>query len=179
MTAEDQSSPAPIRVKVEIQTRERTAYDPLLLVPFAVSNPWFTGSTEIATFSKEEILATKLRALLQRDKGRDLIDLAHAKSVFNDLKVPRVVSCFGQYLDASGDAISRAQAEERMFAKLENDDFLADVRPLLAADEADEADEAEKFDDTAARTAFGATPYRAPDVKRSYTSSSGSRSRCM
>jgi predicted nucleotidyltransferase component of viral defense system len=150
MTAEDQSSSAPIRVKVEIHTRERTAYDPPLLVPFAVNNPWFTGLTDIATFSKEEMLATKLRALLQRDKGRDLVDLAHAKTVFGDLNVPRVIACFGLYLDASGDAISRAQAEERMFAKLEDGDFLADVRPLLAADEA------EKFDEQAARAAFRA-----------------------
>jgi predicted nucleotidyltransferase component of viral defense system len=148
MTAEDQSSPAPIRVKVEIHTRERTAYDPPQLIPFAVENPWFTGSAEIATFSTEEILATKLRALLQRDKGRDLIDLAHAKTVFADLDIPRVVVCFRKYLGAAGDAISRAQAEERMFAKLENPNFLADVRPLLAADEA------ESFDDEAARVAF-------------------------
>jgi predicted nucleotidyltransferase component of viral defense system len=108
MTAEDQTSPAPIRVKVEIHTRERTAYDPPRLIPFKVENPWFAGSTKIATFSREEMLATKLRALLQRNKGRDLIDLAHAKSVFRHLDVPRVVACFGQYLGASGDAISRA-----------------------------------------------------------------------
>lgn len=37
-----------------------------------------------------------------------------------------------------------------MFAKLENDDFLADVRPPLAADEA------EKFDHEAGRAAFAA-----------------------
>ena len=36
-----------------------------------------------------------------------------------------------------------------MFAKLENPDFLADVRLLLAADEAEE------FDDEASRAAFG------------------------
>lgn len=150
MTAEDQSSPAPIRVKVEIHTRERTAYDSPRLFPFAVNNPWFTGAAEIPTFSNEEVLATKLRALLQRNKGRDLIDLAHAKTVLGDLDVARTIAYFARYLDAAGDSISRAQAEQRMFAKLENDDFLADVRPLLAADEA------EKFDDEAARAAFGA-----------------------
>jgi predicted nucleotidyltransferase component of viral defense system len=143
---EDQS--ATIRVKVEINTRERTAYDPERIVPFAVTNPWFTGSANITTFSTEEILATKLRALLQRDKGRDLIDLAHAATVFKDLDAARVVACFGQYFAASGQAIARAEAEQRMFAKLENTDFLADVRPLLAADEA------EQFDHRAAMSAF-------------------------
>jgi predicted nucleotidyltransferase component of viral defense system len=149
LPAEDQASTAPIRIKLEIHTRERIAYDPPSFVPFEVTNPWFTGSAEVTTFSKEEILATKLRALLQRDKGRDLLDLAHAKAVFDDLDVPRVVACFNQYLSASGDIITRAQAEERMFGKLESPDFLADVRPLLAASEA------ENFDEDAARAAFG------------------------
>jgi predicted nucleotidyltransferase component of viral defense system len=134
--AEDSSSPAPIRIKVEINTREITAYDPPQTIPFAVSNPWFAGEAAIPTFSNEEMLATKLRALLQRDKGRDLIDLAHAREVFSDLDIDRVVASFARYLEPSGQAISRAQAEERMFAKLQNRAFLADVRPLLAADAA-------------------------------------------
>lgn len=150
MPAEDQTSPAPIRVKVEINTSETTAYDSPRVIPFAVKNPWFTGAADIAAFSREETLATKLRALLQRDKGRDLIDLDRARTVFPDLDAGRVVACFRQHLNASGQAISRAQAEERMFAKLENAHFLADVRPLLAADEA------AKFDHAAARAAFQA-----------------------
>ena len=56
------------------------------------------------------MLATKLRALLQRDKGRDHYDLAHALEVFEDLDVDRIVEMFGRYLDLSGEAISRAQA---------------------------------------------------------------------
>lgn len=148
--AEDQSSPAPIRIKVEINTRETVAYDAPRTIPFAVENPWFTGEASIPTFSNEEILATKLRALLQRDKGRDLVDLAHAKEVFQDLDIDRVVGSFGRYLEASGHAISRAQAEERMFAKLRNKAFLADVRPLLAADAS------ARFDAKAGNVAFRA-----------------------
>jgi predicted nucleotidyltransferase component of viral defense system len=146
--AEDQSSPAPIRLKVEINTRETTAYDPPCAIPFAVNNPWFSGTAEIATFSSEEILATKLRALLQRDQGRDLIDLSHAKAMLKNLNAARLVTCLQQYLAASGQAISRAQAEQRMFAKLAQAGFMADVRPLLAADEA------ERLDEAAARAAF-------------------------
>ena len=40
---------------------------------------------------------------------------------------------FGRYLALSGWAISRAQAQERMFAKLANPHFMFDVRPLLPA----------------------------------------------
>ena len=55
--AEDQSSPAPIRMKVEIKTRETTAFDPPRITPFAVKNPWFSGKADIGTFSNEELLS--------------------------------------------------------------------------------------------------------------------------
>ncbi|MFT4117912.1 nucleotidyl transferase AbiEii/AbiGii toxin family protein [Bradyrhizobium sp.] len=139
-----------IRLKVEINTREREAYDPAVEFPFKVDNPWFSGATDIPTFSNEELLATKLRALLQRNKGRDLIDLSHALGTIEALNAKRLVELFGKYLDLSGQAISRAQAEQRMFEKLERPDFLADVKPLLTAEEA------ERFTDEAGRKAFAA-----------------------
>ena len=124
----------PIRLKLEINTRERTAYDPVLMVPFAVENPWFSGMSTIPTFSNEEMLATKLRALLQRNKGRDLYDLAHGLNVFGGLDCAHIVNLFARYL-ADGDVqISRAQAEERMLAKITRGDLLMDLRPLLSAD---------------------------------------------
>jgi predicted nucleotidyltransferase component of viral defense system len=139
---------APIRLKVEINTSERTAHDGAVVKKFSVSNPWFSGGTDIQTFSNEELLATKLRALLQRRKGRDLLDLSHALDVFKDLKPARVIEILGLYLDAADIAIPRREAEQRMFAKLESRDFLADVKPLLTVDEA------ERFDEDAGRAAF-------------------------
>lgn len=127
---------APIRLKLEINTREIVAHDPVTMAPFAVENPWFAGATTIPTFSKEEMLATKLRALLQRDKGRDLYDLAHGLQVFSDLDCARIIELFVRYL-ADGDAqITRAHAEERMLAKFARGNLLLDLRPLLSADSA-------------------------------------------
>ena len=123
----------PVRLKIEINTREVHAFDTATALPLIVANPWFSGEATIPTFSREEMLATKLRALLQRDKGRDLYDLAHALGVFEGLDTDRIVKTFGQYLAAAGQAVSRAQAHERMFAKLANPRFLLDVRPLLPA----------------------------------------------
>ena len=134
--AEDAAAPAPIRLKIEINTVEIEAYDAPQIIPFRVENPWFNGNADIPTFSREEILATKLRALLQRDKGRDLFDLAHSLDVFAGLNTGNVVRFFGRYLERSGLRISRAEAEQRMFAKLNNPGFLADMRPLLAAAQA-------------------------------------------
>ena len=130
--AEDGSG-VPIRLKIEINTREVEAFDAPPALPLEVANPWFSGEAAISTFSREEMLATKLRALLQRDRGRDLYDLAYALEVFETLDVDRIVEMFGQYLALSGQTISRAQAQERMFAKLANPRFLLDVRPLLPA----------------------------------------------
>ena len=128
----------PLRLKVEINTRETTAFDGPHEIGHAVDNPWFSGEVAIPTFTPEEMLATKLRALLQRDKGRDLLDLSHAMSVLDGVNAGRLIEIFLEYLLRDGIAISRAQAEERMWAKLENPGFLSDIRPLLSADAADE-----------------------------------------
>jgi predicted nucleotidyltransferase component of viral defense system len=117
-----------IKLKVEINIREVQAFGPPQTIPFEVENPWYAGGADIATFSGEELLATKLRALLQRDKRRDLFDLFHALSAFPDLDTARTLDCCAFYLDDGGTPISRAQAEQRMFAKLAATRFMTDIR---------------------------------------------------
>jgi predicted nucleotidyltransferase component of viral defense system len=134
--AENIVTPSDIRVKLEINTWEIDAYDPPNEIEFSVDNPWFSGTATVCTFSREEMLATKLRALLQRNKGRDLYDLAHALKVFVGLNNRRVVECLALYLQKKGLRISRAEAEERMFAKLRRSGLLTDLRPLLSTPEA-------------------------------------------
>jgi hypothetical protein len=74
---------------------------------------------------------------LQRNKGRDLLDLFEALETFEPLDNRRIVECFGLYIERGGTPISRAQAEERMFAKLAAPRFMADIRPLLSPDRAE------------------------------------------
>jgi predicted nucleotidyltransferase component of viral defense system len=145
--AEDDSG-VPIRLKIETNTREIEAFDPPIVLPFSVENPWFSGATDIPTFSNEEMLATKLRALLQREKGRDLYDLAHALDTFAALDTAKVADYFGRYVALSGQTITRAQAQERMFAKLAKPRLLADMKPLLPAAQA------EALTDETTHTAF-------------------------
>ncbi len=133
---------AQLQLKIEINIAEIEAFDPPVSIPYAVENPWFTGSATIASFSAEELLATKLRALLQRDKGRDLFDLDHALDALPNLDIERVVDLFVQYLDQQGQAISRAEAEQRMLAKFARPDLLGDIRALLTPDRADALDAA-------------------------------------
>ena len=139
---------AHLRIKIEINTAEIDTCDAPVSIPFEVANPWFSGTADVSTFSREELLATKLRALLQRDKGRDLFDLAHALRTFEDLDVSRVVRCLRFHLDRSVLVIRRAEAEQRMFAKLRRPTFMRDVRPLLSVAEA------QRLTDETIRTAF-------------------------
>ena len=126
-----------LRLKIEIATFEIEAFDGPLVIKHAVDNPWFSGGADIPTYSREEMLATKLRALLQRDQGRDLFDLSRALGTFDGLNLDRVVELFLRYLDLQQLTISRAQAEQRMFGKLAQVGFLADIKPLLSAEQAD------------------------------------------
>ena len=133
----EDGSGVPIRLKIEINTREIESFDAPAALPLEILNPWFSGRAAVLTYTREEMVATKLRALLQRDKGRDLYDLAHALEVFEGLDVDRILEVFRRYLDLAGQAISRAQAQQRMFAKLARPRILFDVRPLLPVAQAE------------------------------------------
>jgi len=58
------------KLKVEINTTEHFQVLPLKFEPYAIDSPWFKGNCTIATYEIEELVATKLRALYQRRKGR-------------------------------------------------------------------------------------------------------------
>jgi len=135
-----------IRIKVEINEDEVTPFDATQTLPYKVENPWFSGAANVATFSTEEVLATKIRALLQRSKGRDLLDLAHAVEIFPHLNAQKTADMFVAYMKDK--PIPRWEAEKRMFEKLERRGFLADVLPLITAEER------AKFDEAAGKRAF-------------------------
>ena len=46
---------------------------PLEDMLFSVDSQWFKGQCNIITFSLEELIASKLKALFQRRKGRDIL----------------------------------------------------------------------------------------------------------
>ena len=75
------------------------------------------------------------RVLVPREKGIDLrlaLDLVSmARTGYERIDIDRIVGMFGRYLELSGRAISRAQAQERMFAKLAHLRLWLDLRPLL------------------------------------------------
>jgi len=63
-----------MRLKIEINTREHFNVLGLKQIPYSVENSWFSGTCNLTGYELEELLGTKLRALYQRRKGRDLFD---------------------------------------------------------------------------------------------------------
>ena len=84
-------------------------------------------------FHIHRLLGTKLRALFQRKKGRDLFDLGVALED-ESLDVDGVIACFEKYMAHGGAAVSRAQFEENLRAKLGTPEFTADLPVILSAD---------------------------------------------
>lgn len=124
-------TPIPLRLKVEVNTREHfTAHGPQR-ASFAVKSRWFSGDCEITTYDLDELLGTKLRALYQRRKGRDLFDMATAISQ-GGVDPQRIVAAFSRYMAEGGHHITRAVFEENLSAKLGDSRFLSDIPALLA-----------------------------------------------
>jgi predicted nucleotidyltransferase component of viral defense system len=118
-----------LKLKVEINTREHQPLYGLRPYPFEVNNDWHQAKVEIISYEPEELFGTKLRALLQRHKNRDLFDLNEGLLQLG-LDCNRVLACFEHYLALEGHPISRANAEERMLKKL-NQSLTEDIAPLL------------------------------------------------
>ena len=131
--SEDQP-PTRLRLKIEINSREHFAVHGFTTVPFEVESRWFKGAADIATYDLDELLGTKLRALYQRKKGRDLFDLATALN-HQAADSERLVACFSSYMsDGGADPVTRAMFERNIALKLKDPQFAADIGPLLAAD---------------------------------------------
>lgn len=81
------------RLKVETNCREHFSVLGIIKIPFKVESSWFKGSSEITTYQLEELLGTKLRALYQRRKGRDLYDLHKAFTLRDNLNIEHLIEC--------------------------------------------------------------------------------------
>ena len=119
----------PMRLKVEVNTFEHFSVLGYVKVPFGMKSSWYTGSCALKTYSLNELMGTKLRALYQRKKGRDLFDL-HLALPHVDL--PTVVRVWREYMRFRGGEIPTArQFVQNMDEKMSLNDYLGDIDPLL------------------------------------------------
>lgn len=125
----------PIRLKVEINTREHFNILGLAKHDFNVDSQWFSGNCKITTYHLEELLGTKLRALYQRRKGRDLFDLYKAISTQN-FDIENVIRCYREYMSfVVGNPPTQKEYLLNMEQKIKDEEFLGDIEMLLRPDE--------------------------------------------
>lgn len=120
----------PAKLKIEINTTEHFHVQPLQKPNFAVNSEWFQGSTNIITYQLEELIGTKLRALYQRRKGRDLFDLWYIAEK-TQINIDQAIEIFYQYSEHNNDIITRAMFEQSMHLKKQHNDFQSDILPLI------------------------------------------------
>lgn len=76
------------------------------------------------------LLGTKLRALYQRKKGRDLFDLWYAAQN-KEFDAQKVIRTFKQYMKLGDFKVSRKQFEDNLQEKIKDADFIGDTAGLL------------------------------------------------
>ncbi len=117
------------KIKIEINTREHFAIDGYVKKTIRVNSRWQSGEAEVVTFSFEELMATKLRALYQRRKGRDLFDLWLSQELNPDYK--KIVNLFAEYMKREGKTVSQQEFIDNLQQKIDNPRFLDDIKPLI------------------------------------------------
>ena len=121
----------PIRLKIEINCYEHFNVLGLQQVPFAVESRWFSGQCQLTTYALEELLGTKLRALYQRKKGRDLFDLYVALNR-TSLDIDNVIQCYQRYMEFVVNKVpTYKQYIQNMELKMQDPLFLNDTQVLL------------------------------------------------
>jgi len=119
-----------LRLKVEINTREHFAVLDFTDRPFSVESRWYSGRADITTFELDELLATKMRALYQRRKGRDLFDLAMGLGDARS-NPGQIGAAFREYMDRESGPVTRAMFERNLAGKIGDAQFNADMSALL------------------------------------------------
>lgn len=121
----------PIRLKVEINCYEHFDVLGLVKKPFSVENSWFTGQTELTTYRFNELLGTKMRALYQRRKGRDLFDL-YVGLKEGEFDADEIIQCYKRYMAfVVEQPPTYKQFVNNMEAKMNDEEFLGDTIGLL------------------------------------------------
>jgi predicted nucleotidyltransferase component of viral defense system len=121
----------PLKLKIEINCREHFSVLGWNSIGHSIESSYFRGEAKIMSYKLEELLGTKLRALFQRRKGRDLFDLSYALKM-NRPNIKDILSCYHKYMKFSdGKTKTAKEFIINMDEKMQDDVFLGDMKGLL------------------------------------------------
>jgi len=129
-----------MRIKVEINSREHFAVLGWNSIPFEMNSSFFKGQSSITTYKLEELLGTKLRALYQRSKGRDLYDIFRFLKGA-ELNPAQILECYKAYMEFSlresgKHGPTKIEFGKNLSQKMNDPEFIGDTKALLRPGEA-------------------------------------------
>jgi predicted nucleotidyltransferase component of viral defense system len=130
LDAEPTTLPGRIRIKIETNIAETEFFQEPITIEHAVDSRWWRGEAKVPTFALTEMMATKVRALYQRSKGRDLFDLWLVLTTCSP-DPATIVAGLRHYMEDG--VFSYRELAANLRGKLEDADFRSDLDPLLLA----------------------------------------------
>jgi predicted nucleotidyltransferase component of viral defense system len=123
-----------LSVVVEANVTERTPHRPIVRIPFEFPFRGTQASTVVNGYDIHEMLGTKMRALFQRRRGRDLFDLYWALEEAEPRVNPaEVVDSFVHYLRQEQSVAGRGEFMGILESHLADRGFCSDMNQLLRA----------------------------------------------
>jgi predicted nucleotidyltransferase component of viral defense system len=124
-----------LELVVEANVTERKPHRAVVEMPFSFPFRGQPVETQIKGFDIHEMLGTKMRALFQRKRGRDLFDLYWALTkAATPVKAKEIIASFQHYLDQEGTKAGRDKFIGILDNHLKDRGFCSDMQPLLRSD---------------------------------------------
>jgi predicted nucleotidyltransferase component of viral defense system len=121
-----------LRIVVEANVTERTPHRPICELPFGFLFRKEQLETIVRGYEINEMLGTKMRALFQRRRGRDLFDLHRALTMrVPGLDTGAVIESFCHYLEKEEVRAGRAEFTALLEGHLADPGFCSDMNDLL------------------------------------------------
>lgn len=119
-------------IVVEANVTERKPHLTVVEIPFSFPFREQPVQTRIKGYDIHEMLGTKLRAMFQRKRGRDLFDLFWAlTNSASPVDPSAIIESFQHYMKAEGTQAGRAEFLGILDAHLKDRGFCSDMEPLL------------------------------------------------
>ncbi len=121
-------------IVVEANVTERTPHRSVVAIPFRFPFRDQSVQTQIKAYDIHELLGTKMRAMFQRKRGRDLFDLYWALTKSTSPVDPAgIIESFQHYMKQEVTKAGRAKFVGILEAHLQDRGFCSDMEPLLRA----------------------------------------------
>jgi predicted nucleotidyltransferase component of viral defense system len=122
-------------IVVEANVTERKPHRAVVEMPFSFPFREKPVQTHVKGFDIHEMLGTKMRAMFQRKRGRDLFDLYWALTKSPTPVDPAaIIASFEHYLKQEGTKAGRAEFIGILDGHLKDRGFCSDMLPLLRTD---------------------------------------------